>query len=164
MKTLAFAASMESSIGANIEKLKPGCSAGLQGLMEQLAGYHREFEMVLVRARSVPAGQSLPELDTSQLLGSDERWRALSAAFTADSSPNALDYAVLWSLHAMLDKSAQFYQQASRQSVQPHVRLFFGSLAEMKVILRRRTDGIERIVANQVWKEVGFAPGLLGKE
>ena len=164
MNTLAFAASMENSIFANIEKLKPGCSADLHPLLEALAGFHKEFEMVLVRAKSVTDGQSMPELDTMQLLGTDENWRVLTGVFSASSSPNALDYAVLWSVHAMLDKSAQFYQQAARQSVQPQLRLFYGSLGEIKLILRRRMDGVERVVTNQVWKEVGFAPGLLGKE
>ena len=64
----------------------------------------------------------------------------------------------------MLDKNTQFYQQASKHSMQPQVRLFFGSVAELKLMLRRRIDGVERVVANQVWKSVGFAPGLLGKD
>lgn len=164
METLTFAAAMEKSIGDNIEKLGHGCSLGLQPVLHLLVAFHREFEMVLVRAKSAPDGQSLPELDTTQLLGPDETWRSLSAAFSADTVPDAMDYTVLWSIHAMLDKSTQFYQQASRQSVQPHVRLFFGSIAELKGMLRRRMDGIERIAANQVWKAVGFPPGLLGKE
>lgn len=164
MSTLTFAASMEKGIGANIEKLKPGCSPELCNVLELLSGFQREFELVMVRAQSLSAEQNMPELDTEHLLGSDENWRKLTGAFSVDSPPIAQDYTVLWSVHAMLDKNTQFYQQASKHSMQPQVRLFFGSVAELKLMLRRRIDGVERVVANQVWKSVGFAPGLLGKD
>ena len=164
MSTLTYAASMEKSIGVNIENLREGCSPELCEVLKLLAGFQQEFEMVLVRATSLSPEQSLPALDTAQLLGTDENWRKMTSAFSAELPPNAQDFTVLWSVHAMLDKSTQFYQQASKQSVQPHVRLFFSSIAELKLMLRRRIDGIERVLANQVWKAVGFAPGLLGKE
>jgi len=164
MSTLTFAASMEKSIGINIEKLKDGCSPELCDVLELLAGFQQEYELVLTHAKSLPQEQSPPELEPSRLLGTDENWRKLTGAFLPDTAPNAQDYTVLWSVHSMLDKNAQFYQQASKQSVQPQLRLFFGSVAELKLMLRRRIDGVERVLANQVWKEVGFAPGLLGKE
>jgi hypothetical protein len=31
-------------------------------------------------------------------------------------------------------------------------------------MLRRRVGAVERILANQIWQEIGFPPGLLGKE
>ena len=74
------------------------------------------------------------------------------------------DAAALWSIHAMLDKASQFYLQASKQVEPPQLRLFFSNLAEIKLMLRRRVGAVERILANQAWKEIGFPPGLLGKE
>ena len=164
MGTLIFAASMEKSIGANIMKLKDGCSPELCDILELLAGFQREFEALLEQADLLSPGQSPPELDTERLHGTDENWRRLTSAFAADMAPNTQDYAVLWSVHAMLDKNAQFYQQASKQSLQPQFHLFFASIAELKIMLRRRIDGVERVLANQVWKSIGFSPVLLGRE
>ena len=87
MSTLTFAASMEKGIGANIEKLKPGCSPELCNVLELLSGFQREFELVMVRAQSLSAEQNMPELDTEHLLGSDENWRKLTGAFSVDSPP-----------------------------------------------------------------------------
>ena len=64
----------------------------------------------------------------------------------------------------MLDKMAQYYLQAAKQVDSPQQRLLFSSLAEIKQRLRRRVGAVEQIQANQIWKQVGFPPGLLGKE
>ncbi len=61
-------------------------------------------------------------------------------------------------------KTAQFYLQTAKNIEQAPQRLLLSSIAEMKLMLRRRFDGIERVVANQVWNAVGFPPGMLAKE
>jgi hypothetical protein len=164
MNPLLFAESIEKEVAANVESLKAGCSPELCAVLDRLLAFDREFAQMVSKALSEPAGSNPPELDKVKLMGDEEMWVALTNRFNPASPPAAKDFAVLWSIHAMLDKSAQFYQQVSAHTDQVQLRLWLSSLAEIKIVLRRRIAAIERVVANQVWKSVGFAPGLLAKE
>ena len=164
MNALLFAMSMEKSIDANLKDLQGNCSPELQSVLAQLILFQHEFEQTLLQLQSLESGQGLPEIDTLRLVGNDELWNSLSHQFNPTSLPSAADYMVLCSVHAMLDKTSQFYLQTAKNVEQAPQRLVLSSIAEMKLMLRRRFDGIERIVANQVWNAVGFPPGMLAKE
>jgi hypothetical protein len=105
-------------------------------------------------------------LDSTLLIGSEDQWKRLTLPFLPSTSPIPADYTLIWCIRAMMDKSHQFYQQAAHQETAESVSLhwFFQSVAEVKRMMNRRLSGLERTFANQAWKELGFPPGLLGKE
>lgn len=164
MKTLDFALVMEASIAEKMRVLHVDCSTDSTELLNRLLQSQLSFVQLIEQAKG--SDISVPELtmDVAGLIGSDAEWAAITARFQPGDSPVLADAAALWSVHAMLDKASQFYLQASKQVEPPQLRLFFGNLAEIKLMLRRRVGAVERILANQAWKEIGFAPGLLGKE
>lgn len=164
MNALLWAMSMEKSIDANLKNLQGNCSPELQSVLEQLIIFQHEFEKILQQLISLESGQSLPEIDTFRLVGNDELWNSLGNQFQPTSLPSAANYMVLCSVHEMLDKMSQFYLQTAKNVEQAPQRLMLSSIAEMKLMLRRRFDGIERIVANQFWNALGFPPGMLAKE
>jgi hypothetical protein len=164
MDALAFASLMEHSIIDDMEGLRGSCSPELSRAVELLIRFHGEFERLVTTAKMSAKEQTWPELTAAVFVGTDETWREITGSIHPGTVPLAADYTALWCIHALLDKSAQFYQQAARQNIPEQERIFLGSVAELKLILHRRMDGVERVVANQVWKSVGFPPGLLGKE
>ena len=164
MKALHFAAAMEQAIAGNLQQLRGGCSADLTEVMERLITSQQAFLQLLAQATSAENTAGDAAIDVVGMIGSDADWTELTAKFQPGMDPLATDVAVLWSVHAMLDKISQFYLQAAQQVESPQQRIFFSNLAEIKQKLRRRVGAVERIQANQVWKEIGFPPGLLGKE
>jgi hypothetical protein len=164
VNTLQYASAMENSIGVTLRTLQANCSPELTRVLEHLVQIQRELERVVLQAESVELGQGLPKFDVMQIIGDEVLWRSLANPFQPSSLPSAIDYTVLWSVHAMMAKSAQYYQQAAMNTDQPNLRIDLSSIAEMKLILQRRVAAIERIVANQLWQSLGFPPGLLAKE
>lgn len=164
MSPLLFAVSMEKSIAGNIEGFRGACSPELQAVLEQLLIFQKEYVEVVSLAEASKSGFNAVDIDALKLMGKAESWALLLAEFNPEAPPAANDFSILWCVCAMLDKSAQYYQQAARYETQPQMRISLASLAQMKSALRRRISGIERVVANQVWKAVGFAPGILAKE
>ena len=164
MNTLQYAGAMENSIGVTLRTLQANCSPELTRVLEHLVQIQLELERIVLQAESAELGQGLPEFDVMQIVGDELCWRCLANPFQPSSLPSAIDYTVLWSVHAMMAKSAQYYQQAALNTNQPNLRIALSSIAEMKLILRRRIAAIERIVANQLWQSLGFPPGLLAKE
>jgi len=164
VNALLFAIAMEKSIGANLKNMQESCSPELKSVLAQLIVFQQEFEQILLQLQSPESGVGLPTIDPVRMVGNDELWNSLSNQFQPASLPSAADYMVLCSVHAMLDKTAQFYLQTAKNIEQAPQRLLLSSIAEMKLMLRRRFDGIERVVVNQVWNAVGFPPGMLAKE
>lgn len=164
MKTLDFASAMETSIAEKMRMLQVGCTVDLTELLDRLIKSQQSFVDLIQQAKN--SGNEALELkiDVASLIGSDAEWAAITAKFQPGDSPVIVDATTLWSVHAMLDKASQFYLQASKQLESPQLRLFFSNLAEIKLMLRRRVGAVERILANQIWQEIGFPPGLLGKE
>ena len=164
VKTLEFALAMEASIAEKMRVLPVGCSNVVAELTDQLIQSQQSFAKLIEQAKD--RGNEAMELtmDAAGLIGSDVEWAAITAKFQPGDTPVLADATALWSIHAMLDKASQFYLQASKQVDPPQLRLFFSNLAEIKLMLRRRVGAVERILANQAWKEIGFPPGLLGKE
>jgi hypothetical protein len=163
-KSLDFAVAMEQAIVSKLQSLGAGCSAELAALLEQVTRTQQAFVQLLSDASCAEPAAQEPDLDIAAMIGSDAEWAAITSRFQPGTAPAAIDIAALWSVYSMLDKMAQYYLQAAKQVDLPQQRLFFSSLAEVKQKLRRRVGAVEQIQANQVWKQVGFPPGLLGKE
>jgi hypothetical protein len=164
VKTFDYAALMEQSIADNLQNLKKDCSTELGELLDRLIACQQQFLGLVQQAATPEASISGIEVDLARLIGPEAEWASLRQKFDPGAKPIVHDFTVLWSVYAMEDKATQFYQQATSQAEAPQIRLFLNNITEIRRILSRRIGGVERIVANQVWKAVGFAPGLLGKE
>lgn len=89
---------------------------------------------------------------------------ALAAEWT-DNAPQGeeSDYSLAVTLELMqlvwlLQKTAQFYQQAAANTPYPSQQLFFSSLSKWKVLLRKRLEGEARHGHSRLWNELGFSP------
>lgn len=165
MNVLLCAATMEASIRQEIEAVIRQAPGELQPFWEAIGKFQVEFELLLDRAQyiNVDSGR-YPMVDSAALLGSDDAWQKIRQNFAIVSDKNISSLTALWMTYALVEKSGQFYQQAAANSAHPSTRLFFGSLAETKNMLRRRIDGLMRVLYNEIWAEIGFAPFLLGKD
>lgn len=163
-KSLDFAVAMEQAIAGKLQAFGVGCSVELTALLERVTRSQQAFVQLLSEASCAEPAAKEPDFDVAAMIGSDAEWAAITSRFQPGTAPAAIDIAALWSVYSMLDKMAQYYLQAAKQVDSPQQRLLFSSLAEIKQKLRRRVGAVEQIQANQVWKQVGFPPGLLGKE
>ena len=164
LKAVDFAAAMERAIAVKVQELASDCSAELAALLARVNFSQQAFERLLVQVAGNENAVGELDIDAAALIGSDGEWAEITSRFQPSTAPVAIDIAALWSLYAMLDKMGQYYLQAAKQVNLPQQRLLFSSLAELKQKLRRRIGAVEQILSNQIWKEVGFPPGLLGKE
>ena len=165
MNSIEFATAMESAVRANINTLLQKTSPQLASLLEIIESGQDEFHSLLGKVQIAESNSApLPELETEILIGNEATWKNIVSGMKASDPPNASDIAVLWCVMSMVDKSLQFYRQASHNALQPQTRLFFSSAAELKAMEYRRLDAIVRILSNQVWSAVGFPPGVLAKE
>jgi len=165
MNVLLCAATLEASIRQEIEAVIQTAPGELQPFWSAIGKFHVEFELLLDRAQYTDVDSSrYPGVDSVALLGSDDAWQKLLRDFAAVPDKTISSLTALWMTHTLVEKSGQFYQQAAANSPHPTTRLFFSSLAETKNMLRRRVDGLMRVLYNEIWAEIGFAPFLLGKD
>lgn len=165
MTVLQYAATLEASIRQEIELIIRQAPNELQPFLTAVGKFQVEFELLIDRAQYTNVDKSrYPEVDPAVLLGSDDNWQKITRDFAAVTGNSAPNLATLWMAQALMAKSGQLYQQAAANSAHPATRLFFSSLAETKNMLVRRIDGLTRVVYNEVWAELGFAPFLLGKD
>jgi len=165
MRDFQFAAAMEASIRQEIERLMDFSPQELQPAMAMLGKFQAEFELILDRVQltNVDVG-SYPTIHAENLLGPDSAWQQIAEHFGAAQDKTAANLAVLWAVYALMEKSGQFYQQAALNSPHPSTRLLLASLGEVKSMARRRVDALLRVMYNEVWADVGFAPSKLGKD
>ncbi|HMM20496.1 MAG TPA: hypothetical protein PKA10_07130 [Selenomonadales bacterium] len=165
MREFQFAAAMEASIRQELERFMESAPQELQAALTMIGRFQAEFELLLDRAQltNVDAG-SYPEVNGEFLLGADSSWQQLAGDFGVVRDKTAANLTVLWAVHALMEKSGQFYQQAALNSAHPATRLLMASLGEVKSMARRRVDGLLRVIYNEVWADVGFAPSKLGKD
>ena len=165
MAYLQFAAALEASIRQAIEEITQHAPEELQPFMAAAAKYQVEFELLIDRAQytDIDTGR-YPEVELEILFGPDTAWQKLMHSFATTDDKIIANLTALWMISALIEKSAQFYQQASLNNAHPAGRLFLRSLAETKSMLRRRIDGLVRIISNEVWSDLGFSPAVLGKD
>lgn len=164
-KLFPFAARLEAQVRLEGEALSAQAPAELKPVLDAFGKFQAEFELMLDRAQytDVDTGR-YPAVDSDVLLGPDSGWQVSAGRLGAAGDGAVPGLTVLWMLHTMAEKTGQFYQQAAANSAHPATRLFLGSLAEVKGMLRRRLDGQLRVLYNAAWGEVGFAPFMLGKD
>jgi hypothetical protein len=155
---------MEQGIADNLQCLQHNCSDELCQLLNRLCNCQQNFLTLLQQAVSHEKNVIGLKIELAQLIGPESEWTSLQQKFQPGAIPDIHDFTVLWTVRVMSDKAGQFYHQAASQPNQPQFKLLLSTLAEIKRVLSHRIGAVERTVANQVWKAVGFAPGLLGKE
>lgn len=165
MDSIKFAVALEASIRQEFEQAISRAPEELVPLLQLLTNVQTQFELILDRAQGTRTDLlQYPAVDTQILLGSDAVWRQVTNDFAKTADKSTADLILLWSVFSLIEKSGQFYQQAVMNSAHPTTRLFIGSLVEVKAILRRRVDAVLRVMYNEVWGTVGFAPFTLGKD
>lgn len=165
MEQLGFAAAMEASIRQEIEHFTKQAPSELNALLGIVGKFQVEFELLLDRAQCTDINTGrYPAVDATLLLGSDDDWQVVVQKFAAAQDKTAANLTLLWMIHSLVEKSGQFYQQAGLNSAHPSTRLFMSSLTETKNMLRRRIDGVLRVMYNEIWSDIGFAPVQLGKD
>jgi hypothetical protein len=165
MDPINFAATLEASIRQDFEQIIPRAPEELSPLLNLLTNIQTQFELILDRAQGTRTDiPKYPAVDAMSLLGSDEVWRKTTSDFANATNKSTTDLVILWTMLELTEKSGQFYQQAVMNSAHPATRLFLSSLVEVKAILRRRIDAVLRVMYNEIWTSLGFAPFILGKD
>ena len=165
MNVMHCAAMLEASIRQEIEATTGQAPGELQPFLAAVGKFQGEFELLLDRAQytDIDTGR-YPEVEAMTLLGNDGDWQEVLQQIGPLGEKALAALTTIWMIQALVEKSGQFYQQAALNSAHPSTRLFFRSLTEIKGMLRRRVDGLLRVLYNQVWSDIGFAPVLLGKD
>lgn len=165
MDRFHFAASLEASLRKELENVSKQASPELQPFLDMVNKFQVEFELLLDRAQYTNVDTAkYPAVEATGLLGNDATWQKIVQDFGQEKDKSVEDITVLWMLQILMEKSGQFYLQAAANSAHPAARLFFSSMAEAKGMLRRRFDGMLRVLYNETWANLGFAPFILGKD
>jgi hypothetical protein len=165
MNSIEFAIIMETSVRQEFENVRREAPAELLPLLNLLLTLQTEYILLLEKAQIINGNTgNYPQPDDTALISSEADWQELVSAFAAVSPKQPLALTTLWMICALSEKSSQFYQQAATNTPYQTTRLFLSSLAQIKNMLKRRINGVMRIMHNDVWGEVGFAPFLLGKD
>ncbi|MEG6586020.1 hypothetical protein [Dendrosporobacter sp. 1207_IL3150] len=159
MLALDTALSVEISIRKQLEcMIKSDVNSEIADILHYLIKLNSELELILADAKKVdPNTSSYPNVDIAPLVGNDEDWRRYNE-LVEKVGTNYNSLVILWSLEAMIEKSAQFYQQASQNSAYSSTKMFLSSLYQVKTMKRRKISALSRIVNNNIWSVIGFSP------
>ncbi|MCE5285464.1 MAG: hypothetical protein LLG02_06425 [Pelosinus sp.] len=160
-KELLFAADLEKNILSELKKMTENAAIVLGPALHMLIAAEEGWnELFHLLAENQP---QYPALSTEILAGSDQEWLKVIAPLKEVEIQNTDSLILFWMLYALIERTAQYYQQAAANSAYPDQRQFFNSLSQCKLLLKKRIDSIMRIMYNHAWAEVGFAPFMLGK-
>ncbi len=166
-KSFNFALMLENSIEEELAQIMqhvPQEQPAYKSVLILVLKLQGLFKLDVEKARDVDAAnQTYPLIDRDTLVGSDHEWEQIVDAFST-LSLSSVNLPTIWMMYGLIEKSAQFYQQAANNSAYPSTRLFFNSLFQVRSTVRRRIGGILRILYNITWEEIGFAPFQLGKD
>jgi len=164
MKVFDVAIDLEASIRKEFEYMHDSALVELAPLLNFMIILQTRLENLLHKARNVdPDSSNYPEFDESELLGSEQEWRTVTKNL-APTSKGEQHLIHLWMIYAVVEKSSQYYQQATANSAYPATKLFCSSLFQIKTRQRRHIGGVIRGIYNDIWSKVGFAPFILGKD
>jgi len=163
MESMKIARELETALQRQLDLFSGVSSSYLAPVLRYLLNIQADFAENLTVAEHVnvditeypPFGNSLRSVNTD--------WKKLVEDNLLSPAETG-DIVVLWSIHTALDRMEQFYRQSALNSVHPLTRAYFTSLAEVKMLLRRRMDGLIRVRYNDIWEKVGFAPFSLRKD
>lgn len=158
---LKFAINMEEEIIRQMEILQKNSGEELAELFGSFLKIEREFLELLKQAAKVNVDlENYSPVNAEKILGKPlPSWGA-----AGENQASQQTVCVLWMVYALVEKSAQYYRQASLNSSHPALKLFMGSLGEVKNIFRGRAAACLRMAYNDIWGEIGFAPFVLGKD
>lgn len=162
MTAYEFALSLENGLHNEIEDLLEKHSITTNTLLKIIYENQKNvIDLINAASRLQIDIAVFPSLDAS-LLNDATSWNAITDEYK--SSFIIEELFIYWKINALIEKNAQFYQQAALNSPYPSEKIFFSSLAEIKYILKRRIQGVLQIMYNHIWGEIGFNPILFGKE
>lgn len=160
-----FSVTLEENIENNLCLLKENCPSELYAILQSICEFESKFLSLLRMAPSVDEDvPNYPDVQIELLIGAEEQWLQLTKEFAQHQPKDLKCLNYLWLVFTLADKSLHFYQQAAQNLPHPVDRLFYRSLAEVKKIFRHRVEGVGRVMYNDVWEKIGFAPATFGKE
>ncbi|WP_425061011.1 hypothetical protein SCACP_17780 [Sporomusa carbonis] len=165
MLPIQFAIELETALNKQIELVSDTVQAEFTPLITLISGFQRQFLQLLSDASTVNIDrEQYPAVNQDRLLGPDVAWRQFTGQNTSIIETNTQTITAIWSIYALIDRSAQYYLQAATNSAHPATGLFFHSLSQIKKILKGRLAGVIQMLYNHYWGKLGFAPFVLGKD
>ncbi len=165
MESIDFATLLEEDIEKKVKLIRSKCPEELTLFLQLVDQCQENFLNLLRESQQVDEDVPVyPQIQTNNLVGNDEQWSQATHAFAGLGQSSVENLTWLWMIYVLFERSAQYYQQAVANCPYPAERLFLKSLVEVKSLLKRRIDGAIRILYNEVWASVGFAPFSLGKD
>ncbi|MBP1764450.1 MAG: hypothetical protein H6Q65_1508 [Firmicutes bacterium] len=162
MEVWQIARDLENTFQRQLDLFSGISSPWLVSIMHYLQNVQGLFLENLSEAAIVNVDTAnYPSLEAS-LINENTEWNEMVE--NLPSLKTTEDLVLLWSIYAAFDKLEQFYRQAALNSPHPLTRAYFQSLSENKMLFRRRIGGFLRILYNDVWGKIGFAPFVLGRE
>lgn len=161
-----YALIMENSIRQEVILRQQNCPMQLKPLLEMITNYQEAHINILQQVIDKDNLSTYPELNGLEKLFEINWTDNFKFEVHKDASIEQLMklYMILSILSSIIEKSLQFYRQASSNSAYEYEKIFYNSLAEQKKVVKRRIDSALRIVYNILWSLVGFAPFIFGKE
>jgi hypothetical protein len=161
-KELLFAADLERNTLAELKRILENAPSIICPVLDMLIaaeeGWNDVFKLLENNERQYPI------IEAKVLTGLDNEWTKVIATLKEVQFENADILLLLWMLHAAVERTMHYYQQAAANSAYPAQRQFFTSLVQCKLLMKKRLDSIMRIMYNHAWAEIGFAPFVLGKD
>lgn len=162
---LQFCADLEMALIENMQYILFNTeNLLLKDIITDLINLHKSFINGIEQINTVNIISKSDYNDLVEtLIISNNLWEQATSNI-ADNKTNVKNLTTIWMLISLIDKSAQLYQQAAINSAYPDTKLFYNFVAEFKVSLRKKLDSIMRVLYNDVWAQVGFAPFKLGRD
>lgn len=163
MEAISIAYELECSLQQQIDLFSGVSSQELTPVIAYINDLQKDFIENLAAAKSIDIDtEEYPQIG-NKLLNIGKDWeKIVSDKLFLSAATN--DLLILWSLHTAFDRMEQFYRQSALNNAYPSIRAYFNSLAEVKMLLRRRFHGLIHVIYNDIWGKVGFAPFMLGKD
>lgn len=163
MTSFEFALSIETCLRKEIRNKIDNTPQEVTALYKIIDKTQNEFETILERAMHTRIDSEPFPIVEPSILGNDIVWKKTTEAYSITANTSIQLLMDFWEIHILIEKSAQFYQQAALNTPHPAEKIFFTSCSEVKHILRRRIYGILQIMCNHAWAELGFTPFVFAK-
>lgn len=163
MTSFEFALSMENCLSNKIKKWFDNTPQEITALYKIMDSAQNEFETIIYRAMHIQIDSKPFPIIEPSILGNDIVWKELIKTYSLTSKASIQLLMDFWEIYILIEKSAQFYQQAALNTPHPAEKIFFTSCSEVKHMLRRRIYGILQTMCNHAWSELGFAPFVFAK-
>lgn len=162
MNAFEMAIDIERNSIVSFTKLLQDAKPEIKTVFEAVIMQQKHIIAILESAKNIEQIQgAYPEIETGELFG-EKDWQQ-AVYFLIQSNTKKEHVTALWMVYTVIEKSCQFYQQTSANTVFVPTKLFLSSIVQLKSLQRRRMDALLRTVYNEIWEAVGFAPVLLGK-